>query len=73
MPEYGPIEKNVPIPKNMRGSGSRTPFWSMEVGDSIFVGLSAAHASALTAPARKAGRKFTVRTVEGGTRIWRIE
>ncbi len=70
------IDKDVPIPY-ARGRHSQYPFADMEVGDSFFVP---------TSPGRKVSAsvnswnrthpdkpfKFTCRTVEGGTRVWRI-
>ena len=66
------IETGIPIPPPQTGGG-RYPWRKMKVGDSFLVpgktqktwnGVSAAH--------KMTGFKFTVRTVEGGVRVWRI-
>lgn len=65
------IEKGVAIP---RGRGMY-PFRNMEVGDSFFVpGATAKNLStcACQFSARHGhGWKFSVRTVDGGVRVWR--
>ena len=33
------IEKNIPIPEDIRGSSSQRPWHKMEVGDSVFIPL----------------------------------
>lgn len=71
------IEKGVALPKGKRAEKStKYPFKSMEVGDSFLVpdGTNVvslrAHASA---SGRALGRRFSVRLVEQGVRIWRVE
>ena len=72
------IEKGVALPDRVviRNRESKYPFSVMEVGDSIFfkdVNYKAAQIAYVRMYAKKSGRKFTVRTVEGGVRVWRIE
>lgn len=72
------IEKNVEIPAQVRkGSGTRKskyPFAEMEMNDSFFVPERTTKQFAPTAygAAKKLGRKFTLRNVEGGVRVWRV-
>ncbi|MFA4836354.1 MAG: hypothetical protein WC749_09830 [Dehalococcoidia bacterium] len=64
------IEKDVPIPRPC-GRTKKYPYEEMEVGDSFFVPEklgSIAHVSKRLYP-----KKFSMRFVDGGTRIWRIE
>lgn len=73
------IEKNVPIPE----APKKYPFMDMEIGDSFFAeGTQPTRLNNSTSSARKAGRRFTMRSVteenaEGkevqGTRVWRVE
>lgn len=78
MTEYK-IEKGVPLPE--RAGGFRGAFMSavraMEVGDSLFAaGKKGSNVSAtgrVVGERMKDGRKYTIRTVEGGVRIWRIK
>lgn len=75
------IEKNVPMPAS-NNSRRIYPFASMSVGDSFLVPTSddkdaAAKkrtkvAAAITADAKRFGRKFATRQVEGGVRVWRV-
>jgi hypothetical protein len=72
------IEDNVPTPA-ARGY-RKYPFDDMAVGNSFFVGCAqvdseAEHTRISNAAWRaghKKGKKFTVRTVEGGIRVWRV-
>ncbi len=78
------IEKNIPIARDNRGgpgkrqARSRTyPFGRMEVGDSFLctdrTAAQLASASCNYAKKwRRLDRKFTVRTVSDGVRIWRV-
>jgi hypothetical protein len=68
------IDKGVPAP-NEHWSRNRVkyPFKSMEVGDSFFTETSrVAVTSAACGYARRNGVKFTTRSENGGTRVWRI-
>jgi hypothetical protein len=78
LPQHEPyeefaIEKGVPIP--LPKKAGKYPWRTMEVGDSFFV-ANVGHKDFATnaSQARKrTGFKFTLRKVEGGVRIWRIE
>ncbi|MBB4039134.1 hypothetical protein GGR34_000769 [Microvirga flocculans] len=67
------IEKGIPIPNAHRER--RYPWGDMEVGDSIFIPNTTSERIAPTAHdyGRRHKRKFSVRKVEGGVRVWRVE
>jgi hypothetical protein len=72
------IEKNIKIPEET--SGAMYPLHELEVGDSFFVPMSEDGRSGRrlqTAASgymrRHPGIKLIVRTVEGGTRVWRVK
>lgn len=80
------IETGIEMPtRPCRGGPTKYPFAQMEVGDSFYfpasgeskvemrraIGRMTSNASAWSK--RLPGRKFSVRTVEGGVRIWRVE
>lgn len=83
------IEKNIPIPEPKKrgpkkGEGGRTPtypFKEMEVGDSFIYSTKSTESMMRSAGcaargwAKKVGLnwKFTVRRLDEGIRIWRIE
>ncbi len=71
------IEKNQVIPATIQNLGRRERYpWSkMEVGDSFFIpdGNRSRIAGAASHAARRLGRKFVVRSVDGGVRAWRSE
>lgn len=69
------VDKNIPIPPINIKRGSKYPWEEMGVGDSmLFVGM---RVNGVCPQATKAGRrlgwKFTVRKVENGVRVWRVE
>lgn len=71
------IEKNIPIP-GVAARNTKYPFLQLEVGDSFFVPCAEEQKKSFRG--RLAGRvvkikdrKFTVRSVDGGMRVWRIE
>lgn len=68
------IDKNVPVPKILRGGAVKYPFAQMQVGDSIFLeGQTTNKASALSAYwRRKFNWVFIARGEKNGARIWRI-
>lgn len=76
------IDKGIPIPVKKSGTSANYPFSSMEVGDSFFIAVVEANerekmrkrvfANAIYW-GRITNRKFCVRAVEGGLRVWRIE
>lgn len=67
------IEQHVPIPPS-RGPGVVNPdslmgtLRRMQIGESVLVEKRSSIGSFSKLP----GMKFTSRTVEGGTRIWRV-
>ena len=67
------IEKDIPAPHGK----SIYPFTQMEVGDSFFAEgkkFSAVYSAAASfAKKHQNGWKFKARTLEGGTRIWRVQ
>lgn len=70
------IDRGVPVPPV--GTASRYPWEDMGVGDSFFVPCEydrIAHNRLSTAArhhAKRTGKHFTVRRVDGGLRCWRI-
>jgi hypothetical protein len=70
------IEKQVPLPEaNRPPRTSKYPFGDMEVGDS-FLATDIKSATMYSSVARYAKsvnntKKFTVRTVSDGVRVWR--
>lgn len=66
------IEKGVPCPPSRRDGFF--PWNDLEIGDSFFVpgtdsrrfGANASYSS------KRYGKKFVVRNVDGGVRVWRI-
>jgi len=71
------IEKGIPIPSSFTDARRKYPFVDMEVGDSVFFPLEDfAERKKIAASAYGCGRdnnrKFTIRNVEGGIRIWRF-
>ena len=66
------IEKTVSIPASI----GKYPFSEMQVGDSFFVPVGDATRAQVSNAAspwgKKHGRRFTVRTVDGGCRCWRV-
>lgn len=68
------IDKGVPVPAS-RWSGSKRkyPFPDMEVGDSFFTeSKQETVGSSVASYARFNNKKFTARSENGGTRVWRI-
>lgn len=75
------IEKNIPVPSgDSRGRPNLYPWSQMEVGDSFAVPVStedkASKRRRLASGARRYAKgrdiKFTVRTLPGLLRVWRI-
>ena len=77
------IEKGVPLPVNRLVREPLYPFDDMSVGDSFFVpeentverfrlhGKLAQHKG--RSEAKKNGAVFTIRSVTGGVRVWRLQ
>ena len=71
MDEEIKIDNDVPMPSNYN---SKYPWKQMKVGSSFFVAarkISSINQARMNAEAAT-GFKFTCRTVDGGTRVWRI-
>lgn len=68
------IDKGVPIPAARWSTGKRKyPFPDMEIGDSFFTESSQdTVGSSVTIYSRFNNKKFTTRSENGGTRVWRI-
>lgn len=67
------IETGVPMPTKGRGAPRKYPWYEMNVGDSFLVpGKTHKRWHATAKAERLTGFKFSVRTVEGGVRVWRI-
>lgn len=70
------IDRDVPLPASSRGNGApmlplTITLMAMKQGNSVLVQKAQSVASSSTIyAAKKTGRKFTTRKVEGGTRIW---
>lgn len=70
------IEKGIAIPEAELVGKEMYPFGRMEVGDSIFLpGMNSSSSACVSARqiARRQGKKFTTRKIDGGVRIWRTE
>lgn len=65
------IEKNVPMPE--KGTYSKYPWKTMEVGDSFFVIVSESARSAMSSNAKRFGIRVMTRKEGDGVRVWRIE
>jgi hypothetical protein len=74
------IETGIALPPPKRGRGSQPNPNSlsgvmrrMEIGESVFVsGRSVQRSSVGSRADRLKPKKFSVRTVEGGVRVWRV-
>lgn len=79
------IESDIPVPASKRGGlkGETYPFEKLNPGQSFFVkatetrpnpakSLASTVSSATKRFKGKDGRKFTIRAVEGGARVWRL-
>lgn len=69
------IESNVPLPEPKLGiRKAKYPFADMNVGDSFVVSgkLKQTVASSASRYARLHGKRFAVRKVPDGYRVWRI-
>jgi hypothetical protein len=66
------IEGGIEIPVRL---AARYPFAGMEVGESFFVpdGDVKKLSNHACRYGKKSGRRYCVRKVEGGVRVWRVE
>ncbi len=72
------IEKDIPIPKRIRGRTPKYDFQAMEIGHAFFTeGDSSIQVSILTCAKRHAPKRFvTKKATKGnkkGYRCWRVE
>jgi hypothetical protein len=74
------IDKGLPIPDRTKETASKYPWRAMEVGDSFLVAqepgeaihMARDRANKITQYAKRTGRTFCTRKVEGGVRVWRL-
>lgn len=70
------IEKNIPIPAAY-DRVHKWPFANMEVGDSFLVDFSEATRRKLCTASsyygKRRGKKFSIRKLDNGIRVWRVE
>ena len=77
------IEKNIPMPEG-RATGMRYPYADMEVGDSFYVETNGTNELATARRLRGSshafvnrkggeGQKFSVRKMDNGFRVWRVQ
>lgn len=74
------LEVGIPVPHGRSGMTAKYPYSVMDVGQSFFIPFTAEQPerkrmrqSATWATKRYTPKRFTVREVEGGMRIWRTE
>ncbi len=66
------IEDGVPLPTRTH-KGAKYPWNDLEVGQSFAViDPPKWFHTTVSAEGRKRGKKFTVRQIDGGARVWRI-
>jgi hypothetical protein len=67
------IQNNIPVPAIIRTRDSKYPWHSMQVGDSFFVADFTVKQLAGTAyaAAKRHSTKYTIRSIDGGVRVWR--
>lgn len=70
----GEIENDVPIPEGRQKGRWQAKFADMKIGDSIFFPDTTPHTiqGRTSGTARQTGWRFTIRSVPGGTRVWRV-
>ena len=76
MTEEFKIEKGIPMPPVVKNgiAEKKYPWLQMEVGDSFLIPDKPSRAvGSLIASHNRNGKRFACRTVEGGTRVWRME
>lgn len=77
MTNFWQTSDNIDMPGRVTRPGkSKYPFSTMKVDESVFFeGKNTAGKECVYAYnyARKSGKKFAARAVEGGVRIWRVE
>jgi len=72
------IEKNIPIPvpQNRKRSPIQVCLQQLEIGESFLIpvphGTMAKVSGNIGTHAKRVGKKFTLRTLEEGVRVWRV-
>lgn len=68
------IEDNIPLPRRTVGRKTKYPLDQLEVGQSFVVPAKSPRRMASYAYTRgkKIGRRFAVRNVGSGVRVWRV-
>lgn len=75
----GEVEREIPIPNSVTGRGScKYPIVDLDIGESFLIPgtIKNAHSRATALVnywQRKLRRRYTVRKVDGGVRVWRVE
>ena len=71
------IEKDIPLPPERRGRRARYPFASMNPGESFLVADASEQLEAIRRAAhgygQRSGKRFMVRLVSEGVRVWCAE
>lgn len=69
-----PVERGIPLPKRTGGRPQKYPWNEMQVGDSFFVpdGKIKMLSAATNFRTQISGHRYTLRSVEGGVRVWRV-
>jgi len=69
------IENNIPQPEPHLGTKAKYPFTTMEVGQSVFIDGGKHDSNPAIAAkmyAKRSGKKFTIRKIDNGVRVWRV-
>lgn len=70
------IDKGIPVPPE-NSHASKYPFDLMEIGDSFFVSAEERKPDHMRSTAsihgKRIQKRYSVRKVENGTRVWRVE
>ena len=68
------IDHGIPLPPRNNGRETLYPWREMGVGDSFFVAEIAGKVMSIRAATAgfRLGVKFAARSVEGGSRVWRV-
>ena len=72
------IEAHIPVPpvnnNPKKQRNCKYPWHSMQVGDSFFVAdfTVSSFCSTAYSAGRRHGKKYTLRSMDGGVRVWRL-
>lgn len=69
------VEKDVPVPLVDKGRPPKYPWGQLEPGDSFFIrgGTPSILSGRKKKIERRYGIRLTIRTVDGGVRVWRVD